>query len=148
MKLLAVKPLLWAVLVLTIVCLLLQARGCTLAAEAEAAEAATSAANAQTRSAITERDAWKVRAEDNARAERVRTTERDALADLLEQQQAETVRLAAEGQAAIARAEAEARDADRALQAFTAQFQAAARTADCGAALAALNNACPTLRNY
>ena len=51
-------------------------------------------------------------------------------------------------EAAIAQAEARARDADRTLKAFTAQFQAAARTRDCGAALAALNNACPTLRSY
>jgi len=148
MKALTVKPLLYVIVALALACVLLGARGCALSADVRAADAATETARADVRTAVTERDAWKARAEDNARAERVRTAERDLLADLLDQQEAETVRLVAEGEAAVARAQDAARDADRALKAFTAQFQAAARTPNCGAALTALNNACPTLRNY
>lgn len=148
MKALTVKPLLWVIGVLFVICVVLVSRGCALAADVRAANAATDTAQANVRTAVTERDAWKTRAEDNARSASVRTAERDLLADLLDQQQNETVRLVAEGEAAVARAQDAARDADRTLKAFTAQFQAAARTADCGAALTALNNACPTLRDY
>lgn len=148
MRLLAVKPLLYVIAALLAAVMLLATRSCVQSAGARTAEAQREAADSLVARVRTERDAWKRQAEGNAANATICARSLQTLTDEYERQQRDHAQLDAQREAAIAAAESEAQAADRALRQFTAQFQAESRTATCGAALAALNNACPALRNY
>lgn len=148
MRLLAVKPLLYVIAALLAAVMLLATRSCVQSAGARTAEAQREAADNLVARVRTERDAWKRHAESNAANAEICARSLQTLTDEYQRQQRDHAVLDAQREAAIVTAETEARAADRALKQFTAQFQADARTGTCGAALAALNNACPSLRDY
>lgn len=65
---------------------------------------------------------------------------------LLAEAQAENARVAADNQAALARARAETLDAERTLSQFAARFAASIRSPDCAAARARLDATCPLVK--
>lgn len=145
---LTVTPLLYACGVLLLVCL-----GLGVALKLEAADVATAEADKRTaeadrNTAQTEREAWKRRAGELGTANLAYGV---ALSDLraeLALCQGENARLGEAGEKAVAAAQADARDADRTLAAFTAKFQTESRKPQCAAALHALDAACPALEGY
>lgn len=147
-KALTVKPLLYVIGALLLViagqAVWLSMRG----ADMRAAEAETGRMEAQRDAARTERDAWKLSAESNGKASQAANAAVDGLAQTVEDVQAECRRQGEANAAAIERARAEARDADRTLQTFTAKFQTESRKPACAQALARLEDACPALRDY
>lgn len=118
------------------------------ASSVTAAEAARDKAIAERDTARTERDAWKVRVDELTAANLAYGNALGGVARELQSCQGENTRISAAGQRAIAAAQAEARDADRTLKAFTAKFQAESRKPKCTRALEALGAACPTLEGY
>ena len=117
-------------------------------ADVTAAEAATSVAEASRDKAITEREAWKSRAGELTAANLAYGSVVTGLREELALCQGENARIGQAGQLAIHRAQADARDADRTLAAFTAKFQTESRKPVCAAALSALDAACPALGGY
>lgn len=114
----------------------------------DAARAQVGEMEAQRDAARTERDAWKVRAEDNARAA---TTAQASVATLrgeLTRAQGDLRTLGVQSRAAIAQAEAQQRDAELTLDRFTQQFQTESRKPDCTRALEAVGRFCPALEGY
>ena len=103
-------------------------------------------AQAQRDTAITERDAWKGKADGAVAA----NAAYEAVLDAIKAEQArEAAAAAAAAQAAasrVAEAEAEKRRATTELAEFRRLF--GARPADCDAALQALDRVCPLLRDY
>lgn len=143
-----VTPLLYACGALLLVCIGLGVRLAMLGADVRAAEAATGQAEAQRDAAITERDAWKVRAEDNARAASTAQASVVTLRDELKRAQGDLRTLGVQSRAAIAQAEAQQRDAERTLARFAQQFQTESRKPDCTRALEAVGRFCPALEGY
>ncbi len=148
MRLLAVKPLLYVIAALLAAVMLLATRSCVQSAGARTHAAQQKAADELVARVRTERDAWKRQAETNAANATICANSLQRLTDEYERQQRDHAQMDAQREAAIAAAQSHADAADRALRQFTAQFQAQSRTATCGAALAALNTACPALRDY
>lgn len=118
------------------------------AATAATAEAARDQAVAERNTARTERDAWKVRVDELTAANLAYADALGGVARELQSCQGENARISTAGQRAVAAAQAEARDADRTLKAFTAKFQSESRKPTCARALEALTAACPTLEGY
>ena len=145
---LTVKPLLYAIVALLLVVVALGTRGCVQSANARTDAAKLEGAEELVARVRTERDAWKRQAESNAENANTCAASLQLMTDEYQRQQRDHAQMDAQREAAIAAAQASADDADRTLRAFTAQFQAQSRTPTCGAALAALNTACPALRDY
>ena len=145
---LSVKPLLWVVGLQLCGLLALGAWSWALKAEAGAERARAGQAAAQRDTAATERDAWKSAAAGLSASQAATLTAFDDLKGELERRQTEAERQRHANEQAIAAARAEARDADRTLQAFAARFQVESRKPDCAHALGALEAACPALRDY
>lgn len=145
---LTVTPLLYACGALLVLALGLGVALKMERADTRAAEADTATAVAQRDSAVTERDAWK--ADAIAATAANAAWEKTALALQAEmQRQQEEARLSeAANQQAIAAARAAYLDADRTLDKFVRQFQTESRKPQCAQALAAMEAACPALRNY
>lgn len=148
MKMLAIKPLLYVIAALLAAVMLLGTRSCVQSANARTHTAQIKASDELVARVRTERDAWKRQAEGNAANAEICARSLQTLTDEYQRQQRDHAQLDAQREAAIVAAESEARASDRALKQFTAQFQADSRTGTCGAALAALNTACPSLRDY
>lgn len=145
---LTVTPLLYAIGVLMLVVAGMGVKLALLDSARDSAVSAQHAAEADTRAARTERDAWKQAATGGADANRAATAGIRSLITELERQQGELARLGEAGRRAVAAAQAEAADADRTLKLFTAKFQAESRKPDCARALAALDTMCPALGGY
>jgi len=148
MKALAVKPLLYLIAGLLLVIVALGTRGCVQSANARTDAARLESAENLVAGVRTEREAWKAQAETNASNASTCATSLQVLTNEYERQQRDHAQMDAQREAAIAAAHNAERDADRTLKQFTAQFQAQSRTPTCGAALAALNAACPAIRDY
>lgn len=148
MKSLTVKPLLYVIVALLLVIVALGTRSCVQSANARTDAALRDSAENLVARVRTERDAWKGQAETNAKNANTCAASLEVITDEYQRQQRDHAQLDAQRQAAIAAAQSAERDADRTLKQFTAQFQAESRTPTCGAALAALNNACPAIREY
>lgn len=117
-------------------------------ADSRAAKAETATAVAQRDAVATERDAWKASADSATTANAAwEKTAQDLQAEI-QRQQDEARRSEAANQQAIAAARAAYLDADHALDRFTKQFQTESRKPHCAQALAAMEAACPALRNY
>lgn len=112
------------------------------------AEAATQTALAQRDTAITEREAWKLDATAKTAAAKASEASVTSLIAALREQQQETLRIQDAGHKAVAAARTAAIDADRALKTFTSKFQVESRKPTCARALAAMEQACPALRDY
>lgn len=145
---LTVTPLLYACGFLVLVNIGLAVALQLKAGDVATAEAATETAEAKRNTAQTERESWKRRAGELGTANRVYGLEMKGLQGELALCQGENQRMGQEGQTAIARAQADARDADRTLAAFTAKFQIESRKPQCAAALRELDAACPALEGY
>ena len=133
--------------------LLALALGLSVALKLEAGKVETAGANLHAAqesavSLITQRDAWKGKAEGAVDANRAAG---DAIASLkatLETQQLQCRANQAANTKAIASARADAAEADRTLKLFAKKFQTESRKPDCDRALAAMEAACPALQDY
>lgn len=143
-----VKPLLWASGALLLACIGLSIALVVANGQRDTAQADRDTAIAERDTAVTEREAHKQRSGELAVANAAYGEVVQQLQAALAEAQGENRRITAEGQRAIAAAQAEAADADRTLKAFTAQFQAESRKPTCARALAALGQACPALEGY
>ncbi|UZW62755.1 hypothetical protein [Lysobacter enzymogenes] len=95
-----------------------------------------------------ERDAWKNKAGELKVANLASQKTVDHLKAELELAQGEKRRLQAEGQEAVAAAQAEANDADHALRDFINRYAQQLRNADCAGALSVVQQSCPALEGY
>lgn len=145
---LTVTPLLYACGVLLLVIAGLGVKLALVDGARDSAVSAQHAAEANTRTAITERDAWKQTAQGATSANAAAAAAIASLKRALQQQQQAARDNAAANAHAIAAARADAADADRTLQLFTAKFQRDSRKPDCARALAELDAMCPTLKDY
>lgn len=114
----------------------------------DAAQSAQAAAESARDAANTERDAWKLRAEDNARAANTAQGNVATLRTELTRAQGDLRTLGDQSRRAIAQAEAERADAERTLDLFTARYQTESRKPDCTRALEAVGRSCPALEGY
>jgi cell division protein FtsL len=143
-----VKPLLWSSGMLLLACIGLSLALVVANSKRDTAQAERDTAIAERDTAVTEREAHKQRSGELQLANAAYGDVVKELQAALKEAQGENRRISAEGQRAIAAAQAEAADADRTLKAFTAQFQAESRKPNCARALAALGQACPALEGY
>lgn len=148
MKALTIKPLLYVIVALLLVIFVMANRGCVQSANARTSAAQLEGAEELVNRVRTEREAWKRQAEANAANANTCASSFTTITREYERQQRDHAQMDAQRNAALAEAQAAAADSDRALQRFTAQFQLQSRTPTCGAALTALNAACPALKEY
>ena len=143
-----VKPLLYAVGVLLVVVVALSVTLFVQGARVDTANAERATAEAAQRSTVTEREAWKVRADELAAANAAYGTSfRQLQAELkLAQDQATEVRTQAAEAQAIAQRETAA--AERTLKEFTTRYQVQSRVADCARALEQVEAVCPAFEHY
>lgn len=94
------------------------------------------------------RDAYKQRVDDLSAANRAYDASFATLSDELKLAQGESRRLEAEGRAAVAAAEARARDAGLVLKRFMDRHAQQVRNPDCQHALASVQTSCPALEGY
>lgn len=145
LKLLSVKPLLWVIGGLAIA---LVAQGIILRGQVALAEGARDTAQAQVNSLTTSRDAFQLRTRELATANAEWGKTVDVLQAELKRAQRELRVLDQQSRDAIARAQAEARDADATLKRFVDQFATESTRPDCARALADLEAKCPALSDY
>lgn len=149
---LTVKPLLIAIGVLVMLLLASNAgwlmRANSLEAQRDMAKANADAADADRDGAYIERDAWKAKAGELAAANKGAQENIESLIGELEKQQGENLRLQESGRRAVAAAQAEAAEADRALKRFIDRYAEQLRHPDCAGALSAVQQACPALEGY
>lgn len=145
---LTVTPLLYACGALLVVVAGLGVRVHMLGSDAIAADARRAAAVADRDAARTERNAWKAKANDLIAANSAYGVTVDTLRQLLDEARQAARVMAEQDRKAIAQARADAADADRTLQLFTAKYQAESRKPDCAKALLTLEAACPALSGY
>lgn len=145
LKLLSVKPLLWAIGVLLAG---LVAQHLWLSGRLALAEAARDTAQARVAALITSRDAFQQRTEELAAANADWGKTVDVLQAELERVQRDLRLLDQQSRQAIAAARAAARDADATLKKFVAQFATESTRPDCARALADLEAKCPALSDY
>lgn len=145
---LSVKPLLYAMGVLLLVIVALSVALVLANGKADTARAQQQAAVALTRTVTTEREAWKIRADELGNANQAYGGVVSTLQAELKTAQDQAAALRTQSAGAVAQARAEAADADRTLKRFTAQVQAQLRQPDCARALSALTQACPALKGY
>lgn len=136
-----VTPLLWA-------CGLLLVAVGVLGVRLHMKQADVDVAEARLVTAATERDAWKGVAQQSLGANAQWHDAFDQVHGLLKASQADRKRLQAEGQSAIAAAQAAAEDADRTLKAWMDRYAEQIRMGDCAAALNAVQLACPAMEGY
>lgn len=145
---LTVTPLLYACGVLLAVVLGMGVKIALLGSAVDTAQAKQQTAEEALDRVSTERDAWSNAAEGAANANKQADAAIESLRLTLEQQQQQCAATQSANDKAIAAARSAAADADAALKHFTAQFQSESRKPVCGAALAALDAACPALQGY
>lgn len=145
---LTVTPLLYTSGALLLACIGLGVALHVKSSTLEAAEAQVGQVAAERDALATERDAWKLESAQCVEANEAYADVVGTLHGELQLAQGERRRLEAEGQAAIAAARADARDAERTLQRMAAQFQAQSRAPDCAAATARVAQACPAFEGY
>jgi hypothetical protein len=118
------------------------------AAKVSVAQATTGTALAKVDTVTTERDAWKTRVDELTAANLAFGNALTGVSNELQVAQGENTRISVAGAHAVAKARADAADADRTLKTFTAKFQAESRKPDCTRALEALATSCPALEDY
>lgn len=147
-----VKPLLIAVVALLVLLLVSNGgwlvRTSSLSAQRDVAKAESKAEKARADHVATERDAWKNKAGELATANSAAQESIASLTGELQKQQGENLRLQAEGEKAVAAAQADAADAERALKNFIDRYARQLRNPDCAGALSVVQQACPALEGY
>lgn len=143
-----VKPLLYVIAGLLLVVVGLSIQLALNNSRLKVAQAATATAVAQQSQTATEREAWKARAVEVGVAnhgwqEAVATLQAELAAA-----QTDLRTLDKQSQQAIARARADAAEADRVLKTFLGKYQVQARAADCARALQTVEAACPAFTGY
>lgn len=114
----------------------------------DAAKSAVTAAIAQRDATITERDAWKTKANGAVEANQAAGVAIDSLKATLAAQQAACSHNAQANEVAVSQARADAADADRTLKLFAKKFQTESHKPNCAQALSAMEAACPALQDY
>ena len=143
-----VTPLLYACGALLVACIALGGTVAWKSHTQATLQAKLDTALAKIDTASTERDAWKGRVDELAAANGAYTNALQVLRAELDKCQADKATVANQGKQAEAAARRAAADADAALQSFTAQFQQASHGGKCAVALAAMQQACPSLEGY
>lgn len=143
-----VTPLLYAIGVLLLVIAGMGVKLALLDGARDSAVSAQHAAEADTRAARTERDAWKQSAQAGKDAITGAQASIASLKQELARAQGEVRRISTAGQRAVAAAQADAADADRTLKLFTAKFQTESRKPDCARALDEMQAVCSALEGY
>ncbi|GGD45744.1 hypothetical protein [Pseudoxanthomonas indica] len=142
---LSVKPLLIA-LTICLVALLTSNAGWWVRASVLSSERDVAVADRAV--LATSKDAYKVRVGELTAANRVYDAEYSRLAKELQLAQGETARLNAEGDRAVAAAQAKADEADRVLKTFMERYAQQVRVPDCAQALSTIQRLCPALGGY
>lgn len=147
-KLISAKAVPWLLGAIAVLGGALALQHVVLSARVASAQAARDSAQAAATSLRASRDAFEQRATElaTANAEWGRTV--DVLQAELKRAQYEARRLDAQARAAVAAADARARDADRTLKRFVDQFAVESTRPDCARALANLEAQCPALSGY
>lgn len=149
---LSIKPLLYVIAALALFLLLSNlgwwVHASSLDLRADVAEANKDSALAVLDARTAERDAWKNKARELEVANLASQKTVEHLMVELKNAQGEQRRLLEEGQKAVAAAQAEAADADRALKNFVDRYARQISNPDCAGALAVVQQACPALEGY
>jgi len=149
---LTVKPLLYAIAVLALSLLLSNlgwwAHASSLGLQRDVADASRDVAVANLRVANTEKQVWKNKSDELALANLAGQKTIGTLQLELKAAQGEKHRLQAEGEKAIAAAQAAASDADRTLKDFIDRYARQLSNPDCAGALNVVQRACPALEGY
>lgn len=132
--------------VLLIACIGLGAKGCALSTERDLAAAARDTAQANARTAITERESWKSKTADALAANAAYAVIFDKLQAEADAQLQRADAAAKQAAAAVAAARRDEAAAEKTLAAFRKRFEG--KPVPCAAALLAMQNACPTLEGY
>lgn len=146
MNWLTAKVLQYIALALLALCVALGARGCGLSHKLDVAVNVAAAAASQRDAAITERDAWKSKADDALAANRAY----DVIFEQQAQAAAEQQRLADAAAQKAATVVAAAKRDEAAAERTAAEYRRVygARPKDCEAALQALDRVCKVLQGY
>jgi hypothetical protein len=142
---LSVKPLLYVIGVLLVA---LATTWMVQSARVTVAQSARDVAQAQLSKAGTEREAWKLRANELKQANAAFKVTVGTLQLELKGAQDQAVVMRQQNDAALASAKAAVADADRTLQAFMTRYQTQARVADCAKALLQVEATCPAFSGY
>lgn len=143
-----VKPLLYVIAALLLVVVSLSVALYVQAARVDVANAASASAIALQQATATERNAWKNRSQEVAAANDGWREAVGVLQAELTAAQTDLRTLDKQSQQAIARARADAAEADRVLKTFMGKYQVQARAADCARALQTVEAACPAFTGY
>lgn len=119
-----------------------------LGSRLDVANASSSSAMSLARSYQTEKDAWKLRAEELAISLDAHQRANATLFDELKRAQEDAVTLRKQDARALARAHAELAEANRTLAGFVDRYHAQVRVPACEQALNQLEAACPALSGY
>lgn len=146
MSWLTAKVMQYIALALLALCVTLGMRGCSLSHKLEVAGTAAVAAASQRDAAVTERDAWKGKAEGAVAA----NAAYGVVLDKIRAQQEADAAAAAAAASKAAQQVAAAQAAERKAEASNAEYRRlfGNRPKDCDAALQALDRVCPLLRDY
>lgn len=145
---LTVKPLLITIGVLLLVIAVLSGSLVVQGSRLDVAAANVQASIAHQKSTATERDSWKLRAEELTLANVEWLATASTLQDELQRAQDQLTQVRKQTQAAVASARAAAADADRTLNLWLDRYRAQVGAPDCAKALMTLEAACPALQGY
>lgn len=145
---LTVKPLLYAIGALLLLCALLIALLAGSRSHARQLQAQLDVAAANQRATQAEREAWKRQADSLTAAAHGARTGIDTLKAALSEQQQACIAMNDANRRAVESAAAAAARADTALRGFSGRWKSESTKPRCAAALKAMEEACPALRNY
>ena len=148
LSMLTVKPLLYAIGALLLLCALLIALLAGSRSHARQLQAQLDVAAANQRATEAERDAWKRQSSALTAAAQGARTGIDALKTALAEQQQACIAMNDANRRAVESAAAAAARADTALRGFSGRWKSESTKPRCAAALKAMEEACPALRNY
>lgn len=142
------QPLIYALALLSALAIVLGVYAERLKMRLDVANASSSSAMSLARLHQTERDAWKVRAEELGASVAAHQHANTALSAELQRAQEDAVTLRQQDARALARARTELAEANRTLAAFVDRYHAQVRASACQQALNQLEAACPALSPY
>ena len=142
------QPLIYALALLSALAIVLGVYAERLKMRLDVANASSSSAMSLARLHQTERDAWKVRAEELGASVAAHQHANTALSAELKRAQEDAATLRQQDARALAQARAATAEADRTLAAFMSRYHAQIRAPACDRALDQLEAACPALSRY
>lgn len=144
----ATRWLLYIIAALAVLCLGLYLYTGHLDSKLDVATASSQSAMSLARLHVTERDAWKLRAEELTASVTAHQQANAVLADELRRAQDDAATLREQDARALAQARADTAEANRTLAGFMDRYHAQLRAPACERALDQLEAACPALSGY